>query len=164
MFVPRSCVFILKYQLLIIINLLYANWQAVRVTITFVTNCEVSVPTLETRYLEEITLPTPEREDYDFLGWYLDENKYEETVAGLTDITLTAKWEIRHYTLTFDPDGGTISSLDKNVIENIEASTCVTLPLCTKLNNIFLGWYYTENGVEYRFTNDTPVKKNLIIT
>lgn len=143
---------------------LYANWQAVRVTITFVTNCEVSVPTLETRYLEEITLPTPEREDYDFLGWYLDENKYEETVAGLTDITLTAKWEIRHYTLTFDPDGGTISSLDKNVIENIEASTCVTLPLCTKLNNIFLGWYYTENGVEYRFTNDTPVKKNLTLT
>ena len=144
--------------------ILYAKWEARLVTITFVTNCEVNVQPLEARYLEEITLPTPEREDYDFLGWYLNDAKYEESVMGKDDLTLTAKWQIRLYTITFDTNGGTIPGLTENKLENIEASTCVELPTCQKENNIFLGWYYEVDGKEVRFTSENEVKGNLTLT
>jgi uncharacterized repeat protein (TIGR02543 family) len=51
--------------------------------------------TLDVTFGEEVTLPTPSREGYTFLGWFADGNPVESgawTLAG--DVTLTAHWEV----------------------------------------------------------------------
>ena len=60
-----------------------------------------------------ITLPTPTREGYKFVGWYTDKTagtlagtggaKYTPTAA----VTLYARWTVNGYTLTVNPSGGT---------------------------------------------------------
>ena len=49
-------------------------------------------------------LPAPKRDDYNFAGWY-DDNGKKYTVEDKfhNDLTLTAHWEERNYTLTFVP-------------------------------------------------------------
>ncbi len=54
-----------------------------------------------------ITLPTTTKEGYVFLGWYLNEERYEEKVMGKKDITLTAKWiESDGFVIEYNLNGG----------------------------------------------------------
>ena len=48
----------------------------------------------------------PSRQGYQFTGWYLDDTKYDFNAAVTGDMTLTAKWTVNQYTITFDTDGG----------------------------------------------------------
>lgn len=49
---------------------------------------------LYTELTEEIKLPTPIRKNYNFLGWYEDQTKYETIDGSMkTDISLKAMWE-----------------------------------------------------------------------
>ncbi|MBQ8414806.1 MAG: InlB B-repeat-containing protein, partial [Clostridia bacterium] len=41
-----------------------------------------------------LTLSTPTREGYNFLGWYSGDTKVTESTPITSDMTLTAKWEI----------------------------------------------------------------------
>ena len=59
------------------------------------------------------TLPTPTRIGYTFAGWYTaptDGTKVEATtkVTATTDHVLYAQWTVNNYTLTVDPNGGTM--------------------------------------------------------
>lgn len=69
------------------------------------------------------------RKGYAFKGWYLDESFQTEitSVEGCTeDITIYAKWEIEHYTITYVLNGGvnhkdnpaTYTILDKIALQN----------------------------------------------
>ena len=48
----------------------------------------------------------PSRQGYQFTDWYLDDTKYDFNTAVTKDMTLTAKWTVNSYTITFDTDGG----------------------------------------------------------
>ena len=93
-------------------------------------------------------LPTPTRQGYTFKGWYT-ENTFKnevkaDTAESLTeDHTLYAKWEANTYTLTFDANGGNVSTSTKSVTYG---QTYNDLPTPTKQGYTFTGWYSTFNG------------------
>ncbi len=58
-------------------------------------------------------LPTPTREGYTFEGWYTEGNvevkstdAVPESIAATEGMTLTAKWEIKTYAVTWNANGG----------------------------------------------------------
>ena len=60
----------------------------------------------------EITNPpyTPEKEDYEFLGWYSESIKFDFSKPIDRDIVLIAKWEEikpNEYKVTYNSNGGT---------------------------------------------------------
>ena len=74
----------------------YAQWTAAQTyTITYETNGGEIISSVSNVTNLPDTLPTPQKEKYDFAGWYTDEALTTLAVAGakLTgDITLYAKW------------------------------------------------------------------------
>lgn len=112
-------------------------------------------------------LPTPSREGYDFVGWFdSNDNEYKKTddVEITEDITLTAKWKPKTYTITFDSQGGTSTLATKEVFFD---SAYGTLPTASKIHTVFKGWvekipsnyrladYISSNGTSYI---DTGIK------
>ena len=97
-----------------------------------------------------ITLPTPEKENFVFIGWYLDDVLFEgDTVSS--DITLKAKWiEIgTKYFVYYDTDGGTLpSEWTRYYYYGTEAE----LPTPEKKYNEFLGWYLDEEFTDGPYT------------
>ena len=83
-----------------------------QVKLTLVANdgSEAEVKSVEKE--QSYTLPTPTRSGYAFSGWYLNEGLSGDAVTSVkpdADMTVYAKWE-KLYTLTLDPNGGTIST------------------------------------------------------
>ena len=48
----------------------------------------------------------PTKEGYTFIGWYKGEEKWNFADAVTEAMTLTAKWQLNQYTITFDTAGG----------------------------------------------------------
>ena len=85
------------------------------------------------------TLPTPSKEGYNFLGWYVGETKVE-TVTG--DLEVTAKWEEIYvaptkYNLTLYLNSGVL----ENIPTEYEVATGLVLPVPTREGFEFLGWF-----------------------
>ena len=59
-----------------------------------------------------LVLGEPTKTGYNFLGWYLDDEKIDSIVEGTTgEIKLVAQWEIATYNITFDLVGGSWQDL-----------------------------------------------------
>ena len=91
------------------------------------------------------TLPTLEREGYDFLGWYDGNSKYNENIEVANDVTLKAKWkeilvEDKYITITFDTNGG--NKIDEKKIK--ENSKVGVLETPIKEGYKFIGWYLDD--------------------
>jgi len=123
---------------------LYAGWQAVNYKITFDTKSEVVVEAMTAAYQSKVELPNPTRMDYNFEGWYLNGELFTGESMPAEEITLEAKWSIKLYTITFNTDGG---ECEVEMLENVEAGSTVTMPVPTKTNCFFLGWF-TSDGVQ----------------
>ncbi|MBR1416564.1 MAG: InlB B-repeat-containing protein [Bacilli bacterium] len=94
---------------------LYAHWDAKKYTITFNSNGGSAVSSKEVTYGEKYgELPTPVKEGYQFLGWYLNSDLTTGVNSDSTVLdevtTLYAKWGIGSYKLSINPNGGTYSS------------------------------------------------------
>ena len=96
-----------------------------------------------------ITLPSAEQTGYSFLGWSTSSSA---TSASWTEgasytpsatTTLYAVWEAENYTVTFNANGGTISSTSTTVTYG---SAYGTLPTPTKSGYTFAGWYTASSG------------------
>ncbi|MBQ8413782.1 MAG: InlB B-repeat-containing protein, partial [Clostridia bacterium] len=69
-------------------------------------------------------LSTPTREGYNFLGWYSGDTKVTESTPITSDMTLTAKWEIKAFKVSFlDYYGNTVSTQTVNYGESATAPT-----------------------------------------
>ena len=88
-------------------------------------------------------LGNPVRANYGFGGWYVSEDFSGEPITELgpdsisEDITLYAKWYAPSF-VAYDLDGGTLSGGNASVIGYKET---ITLPIPTKTNYVFRGWY-----------------------
>ena len=91
---------------------------------------------------DKATIPTiPEKQDYEFLGWYDNDTKWDFNNAINKDITLVAKWKYTYSEIEFDTNGGnTISPII------IKIGTYYELPTPSRDNYAFTGWY--SNGVK----------------
>ena len=78
----------------------------------------------------------PTKEGYTFIGWYKGESEWNFETPVTADLTLTAKWQINRYTITFDTAGGSeVPSITQDY------GTAITAPANpTKTGYTFAGW------------------------
>lgn len=86
---------------------LIAQWQINTYTLTLNRNGgELSQTTVSGEYNTVPTIPEPTRTGYNFTGWKTADGQAYNTASPLTqDLTLTAQWQIKTYTVTFIVDG-----------------------------------------------------------
>lgn len=115
----------------------YVKWNKIY-TITFESgDAGITPDPITTTDFTKVTLPTPQKKNYYFDGWYIDEDRTE--LVDLTelsdDVTLYAKW-IREYTVSFETNGG-------SKVANIVTHTGeITLPQNPSKDTMaFEGWY-----------------------
>ena len=93
----------------------------------------------------------PMKHGYTFDDWYVGDsdtkwNFEEGTVTG--PMTLKAKWTIKQYTVTFDPDGGSdVAAITQDYNTAVDAPEAPT-----KYGYTFAGWYDGEAKQEFPFT------------
>lgn len=119
-------------------------------------------PKQEVEYGHAATKPAdPTLKGYTFAFWYLGEDEQNATAYDFNtpvtgDITLTAKWNINKYTVTFDPNGGNeLAEADKTKVVKI-GEAYGELPTPTRKGYNFAGWY-TEAEEGTVVTADTTV-------
>lgn len=105
-------------------------------------------------------LPTPKREGFKFLGWFDGSGKQYTSSTKVSDnnLALTAKWEQKGLSVTFDAKGGNCSKESMTVIYGKNAGK---LPEPTRDGYSFLGWYYIKNGKEEQLTSNTVITSSI---
>ena len=112
---------------------LYPVWNTNQYTITFDTNGGSEIAPITQDYGTTITAPAaPTREGYTFIGWDRD----IPTTMPAENVTITAKWKVNSYTITFDTAGGSeIASITQDY------GTAITVPESpTREGYTFIGW------------------------
>lgn len=95
------------------------------------------------------TLPTPTRTGYDFDGWYTRETggtkvDKNSAVGTAPPATLYARWKGKTYTVSFNANGGTVSTASKTATYG---SKYPALPDATRTGGYtFDGWYTQKTG------------------
>jgi uncharacterized repeat protein (TIGR02543 family) len=121
-------------------------------TISYNANGGTNAPASQKKAVgQSITLSsgTPTRSEYTFLGWGLSSSATTVTWhPGATytqdaNLTLYAVWKLRTYTVTFDPNGGTVTPAEKEVSYG---SAYGELPTPTQTGYVFDGWYTAVEG------------------
>ncbi|MDY5948826.1 MAG: InlB B-repeat-containing protein [Oscillospiraceae bacterium] len=110
-----------------------AQWTINEYTITFDTDGGSTVNPIAQDYGTAITAPEdPTKTGYTFAGW----DKEIPATMPAENVTITAKWTINQYTITFNTDGGSeIAPITQNY------ATDVTAPANpTKTGYTFAGW------------------------
>lgn len=97
-----------------------------------------------------IVLPTPTRENYAFIGWALSTSSTSwiggTTYTPTSDITLYALWEKIIFTITYDPNGGSISPQPQTKYKYVPLILSSNIP--TRSQNIITTYTVTFNTGE----------------
>ncbi|MCR3905901.1 MAG: InlB B-repeat-containing protein [Tenericutes bacterium] len=134
---------------------IYAKWELDVYHIEYVLNdgvLEVENPSSYTIHSNTIVLGEPNKDYYEFIGWYDNELFIGEPIieisAGSTgNYKLYAKFEIIHYIITYDLDGGENNELNQSTY-TIEDGF-INLNEAYKDGYNFDGWYTYVDGVLY---------------
>ncbi len=103
------------------------------------------------------TLPTANKQYKVFAGWYTEATGGEEISSNTIineDITYYAHWDPQYITVTLDPNEGTIST---PTVEVIATEPIGTLPIPTRTDYDFIGWYTDP-------VDGTKINENEVIT
>lgn len=126
-----------------------ANWQVIEYTIITLLeggnagSSEVYFYTVE----QTVTLPTPTRTGYTFLGWTGEGITTPQTqviipTGSTGNRTYTANWKVIEYTITLDTNGGPAVSPIKYTVED-----SFTLPYLLRTGYEFAGWTLDGSGM-----------------
>ena len=112
---------------------LTAKWQVNQYTITFDTAGGSEVPSITQDYGTAITPPAaPTRTGYTFAGW----DREIPTAMPAENMTITARWQVNQYTITFKPENG-----GQDIVIKQDYGTAITAPANpTKTGYTFAGW------------------------
>ena len=112
---------------------LTAKWQINQYTITFDTAGGSEVPSITQDYGTAITPPAaPTRTGYTFAGW----DREIPTAMPAENMTITARWQVNQYTITFKPENG-----GQDIVIKQDYGTAITAPANpTKTGYTFVGW------------------------
>lgn len=131
---------------------LAAQWIANTYSVSFTNSRGENPSSIEVTYDSPFQLPEVNPVvGYTFNGWYYQNSKVEQGIWNIDeDVVLDAKWTRDTYTISFDSDGG--SSVSSIIVDSY--STIEALPIPTKIDFEFLGWFLDENLIElpYEFT------------
>ena len=134
------------------VTTLTVQWTAPTYAVTLNTNGGTinNGNVTEYTYGVSATLPTDvTRTGYTFKGWYGNENLTGSPVTAISSTETGnkeywAKWEANTYTVTFDPNGG---SVDPVAATTDSSGKLSSLPIPTHGGNYrFDGWYTAQTG------------------
>lgn len=99
-------------------------------------------------------LPTPNRDYYEFGGWYFDPNYTQKATAIFADCTLYAKWTAIVYTIKYTLPYDECGTLANGSLSGSEVKTLANPPQTITVDGheyTFDGWYlnpdYSDNSV-----------------
>ncbi len=137
---------------------LYAHWTRKTVEVAYVGGTDATGYENPIKYNlgDKYLSNTPVKTGYTFIEWCKNSNGTDavssSTVIELeTAHTLYAKWKENTYTVTFDANGGSVSTTSKSVTYN---QTYGALPTPTRTGYTFAGWFTGEGA---QVTKDTKV-------
>jgi len=139
------------------------------VSITFIPNNDESEDVLEQRFIPNVEKKLRPnsffQHGYTFKDWNTEEDgtgiSYadRELISITNNMVLFAQWEPSIYTLTFNPDGGTVNPTSKQVRFNLPIGE---LPIPVKQNNIFQRWVIITTEITeemiWRYAEDFTAK------
>ena len=129
---------------------LYAQWTANSYTVSFDANGgNVSTKSKNVQFGAAYgDLPIPSKAGSGFSGWYTSKTGGSPVSASAvvsvdSNHTLYARWEANAYTVTLDPNGGSVSTTSITVKNG---STYGSIPTPAKSGCTFNGWYTAKTG------------------
>ena len=137
-----------------VIKTIVLDVQAIRHLVAFNTDGGSAINPQTVRYNDKATEPNPPptKPGYNFDGWNFDFN-----TSITKDTTITAKWKAKPFTITYNPQGGTVAPASQSIIYK----SLVSLPTPTRTGYAFNGWFTAatggskfNNGDAYNFTTD----------
>ena len=136
---------------------LKAKWETVPYDVTFDSSGGSDVASQSYTIEKGIdSFPTPTKLGYKFLGWYDEDGTKTESIPdGKTgDRTLTARWKLIDYTITFDDPA--ISAISYTI-----ESDPIKLPVKTKTGYTFLGWLVSEDTLSRMVTDSGKIVQEI---
>lgn len=129
---------------------LYASWTAEKYTVNFDANggsCSESSRSV-TFMAQYGNLPSASRSGYVFAGWYTAKSGGNAVTANSSvsiagNHTLYAHWSTNSYTLTFNANGGSVSTASKKLAYGAGYGD---LPTPKRDYYTFSGWFTANNG------------------
>ena len=138
----------------------YAHWTQTEALVTF--EAMGGTPAEQTMTVtignQLGSLPTATKYSSTLLGWFTTADETGTQISANTVITedtiFYAHWDISTVEVIFDANEGSVTETERNVIPG---SALETLPIPTRQNYYFAGWYTDP-------TNGTRVKEGTVIT
>ena len=137
-------------------------------SVIFDSNGGTSVRTQTVKHGEYAVYKSTSRPGYEFLGWYLNGEKYDFSTPVTEKITLVAKWEKKTsdipsddkeiYIVDFDSNGGTRVASQK--VEERDRVSRPSNP--TRDCYDFVGWY-TDASLTKKYNFSTPVTRDMTL-
>lgn len=136
----------------------YAQWTANTYTVSFDSTGGSSVSSITVAYGSNYgSLSTPTKTGYTFNGWYTASSGGTQVApstkaTSASDHTLYAQWTANSYTLTFNANGGSVSTTSKSIKYG---DAYGSLPTPTRDYYTFDGWYTSATGGSKAGTSTT---------
>ena len=118
---------------------LTARWEANQYKVKFINDKGNNPADMIVTYDEYVVLPSlPLVDGYTFVGWYNGQNLVPNNLWKIaSDVTLRARWDANEYTITLDPNGGTVSE----TYIKVTYGKRYVLPVPSNNFGKFTGWY-----------------------
>ena len=148
-----------------------ANLTPLTYTAKFDSNGGSTVSDKTATFNNDLSLPSPYKTGYTFLGWYINGNLYNDSIkyTFTNDVTFTARWQINSYNVKIVSDDetcGTVNSFDgekqyKSSV-NLIATTKTDI-VNSKCTLVFVGWFGNDVFLSSNLTYTATTPSNDIV-
>lgn len=143
-------------------TILTAKWVLSECVLNYSTEFGTAPKQKDFAYNSELTeedLPVLNCEGYTFLGWYINDNLITKGYLLRKNETLTAKWKINSYEVTYYTQFGTAPEpFTTNYGESFKSEQ---LPVLAETGYTFIGWFVKGDEKETILTTTDTVRKSV---